>query len=105
MDTPKTTVVNIRTQSCDIYIGRAGHGQDGYFGNPFKNSTRAINIAQYKTYFYLRLLHDPEFKRRVHELKGKKLGCFCHSLPCHGDVIADYLNSLNSNDNAQDNKD
>lgn len=94
----QTTVVNIKTCFTDnVYIGRAGHGQDGYFGNPFKNSTRAINIAMYKMYFLGRLGIDPEFKRRVHELKGKKLGCFCHPLPCHGDVIAEYLNSLNDN--------
>ena len=23
------------------------------------------------------------------ELKGKRLGCFCHPQPCHGDVLAE----------------
>jgi hypothetical protein len=37
----KTTVVNIWTGAAyDQYIGRAGHGHDGYFGNPF-----AVNQA------------------------------------------------------------
>lgn len=31
----ETTVVNIKTDSYDVYIGRAGHGHSGYFGNPF----------------------------------------------------------------------
>lgn len=31
-----TRVVNIRKESCDVYIGRAGQGKDGYFGNPFR---------------------------------------------------------------------
>ena len=30
-----TTVVNInRGEEYDVYIGRGGQGQDGYFGNP-----------------------------------------------------------------------
>jgi hypothetical protein len=28
------------------------------------------------------------------KLKGKILGCHCKPLACHGDVIAEYLNSL-----------
>ncbi len=31
-----TRVVNIRKKAYDVYIGRAGKGQDGYFGNPFR---------------------------------------------------------------------
>ena len=30
-----TTVVNLFKNKYDVYIGRAGKGQDGYFGNPF----------------------------------------------------------------------
>jgi len=91
----KTTVVNIRTHKYDAYIGREGHGQDGYFGNPFsvsRDGGRDRVIALYREYFYKRLRVDPEFARRIKELKGKKLGCFCVPKPCHGNIIADYLN-------------
>ena len=27
------------------------------------------------------------------ELSGKRLGCFCAPLPCHGDVLAEIANS------------
>jgi hypothetical protein len=27
-------------------------------------------------------------------LRGKTLGCFCKPHPCHGDIIAAYLDSL-----------
>jgi Domain of unknown function (DUF4326) len=37
---------------------------------------------------------DPEFKRRILALKGKRLGCFCQPEACHGDVIADWLNKM-----------
>jgi len=89
-----TTVVNIRKEPYDIYIGRAGKGQDGYFGNPFSKGTREQNINDYEKYFFNRLLTDPEFKDRILSLKDKVLGCFCKPLACHGDIIADYLDDL-----------
>jgi hypothetical protein len=88
-----TKAVNIYTSGYDVYIGRAGKGQDGYFGNPFRlrtSETRGATIERYRKYFHDRLETDPEFKRRVHELKGKTPGCFCKPYPCHGDVIAKY---------------
>lgn len=93
-----TRVVNIKNgQGCDVYIGRAGKNSDGYFGNPFRllpGEARGSTLIEYRDYFYKRLEHDPEFKERVHALKGKRLGCFCKPLPCHGDIITDYLNSM-----------
>jgi len=92
-----TKTVNIRCSDYDVYIGRAGKGQDGYFGNPFRlraGEDRSATIQRYRKYFYERLETDPEFKCRVHELKDKTLGCFCKPYPCHGDVIAEYLNKL-----------
>jgi hypothetical protein len=92
-----TNVVNIRNSRYDVYIGRAGRGEDGYFGNPFRlryNEPRGATIERYREYFYNRLKTDPEFKRRIHLLKGKTLGCFCKPNACHGDVIKEYLDSL-----------
>lgn len=92
-----TIVVHLKHSTYDVYIGRAGHGQDGYFGNPFRvppSGRRGTTIAKYRDYFYERLATDPEFKRRVHLLKGKVLGCFCKPHACHGDIIAEYLNNL-----------
>lgn len=92
-----TKVINLYKESYDIYIGRAGKGKDGYFGNPFKllpTESRGATIERYKQYFYNRLETDPEFKQKVLQLKGKTLGCFCKPNPCHRDVIAEYLNSL-----------
>lgn len=94
---PRTYVVHLGRSAYDVYIGRAGKGHDGYFGNPIKlehESERDKVLGRYRDYFYKRLESDPEFKRRIHELRGKILGCFCKPLKCHGDVIAEYLNSL-----------
>lgn len=92
-----TTVVNIRQASYEVYIGRAGRGKDGYFGNPFKlkeGENRGVTLEKYREYFYDRLKKDPVFKKRIHALKGKLLGCFCKPSPCHGDIIKEYLDSL-----------
>lgn len=91
-----TTVVNLYKEPYDQYIGRAGRGQDGYFGNPYSLSAggdRGAILKLYKEYFDKRINEDLEFKRRVLELKGKRLGCFCKPKACHGDIIADYLNT------------
>lgn len=89
-----TTVVNLRNDSYDIYIGRPGKGLDGYFGNPFNGPNRDESIVRFEDYFFSRLKKDPEFRRRVHELKDKILGCFCVPFSCHGSVIAKYVNSI-----------
>lgn len=89
---PLTTVVNLRDAHYDVYIGRAGKGEDGTFGNPYWARSREENIADFKRYFEERLKDDPTFKARVEKLRGKVLGCFCKPLACHGDVIAEYLN-------------
>lgn len=95
MYAPKTVVVNLYKAAYDVYMGRAGKGKDGYFGNPFRlddESKRLDVLLQYERWFYDRLERDEEFKRRVHALKGKTLGCFCKPKSCHVDIIADYLN-------------
>lgn len=92
-----TTVINIKSGAhYDQYCGRAGRGQDGYFGNPFRlpiGKPRGATLDRYRAYFYNRIRNDAEFKRRVLELKDKTLGCFCKPNACHCDIIAEYLDS------------
>jgi hypothetical protein len=87
-----TKIVNIhKREPYDIYIGRAGRGEDGYFGNPFPllGGDRKSVLAKYKEYMLKRL--EEEFKKRILELKDKTLGCFCTPQLCHGMVIIEYL--------------
>lgn len=78
-----TTVVNRKhTQIYDVYIGRPSK-----WGNPYKmgpGMTRAQAIAAYETW----ILCNPILRSDLHELRGKILACWCHPLPCHGDVLA-----------------
>ena len=80
-----TQVVNLRHAAFDVYIGRAGHGHDGYFGNPGKT------VYDFKTYFDQRIVTDPDYRTRIEDLRGKTLGCFCKPKPCHGDIIVSWL--------------
>lgn len=99
-----TRVVNLRHESYDVYIGRAGRGEDGYFGNPVRvgglcsrcgdaHADGGSTLFCYRTYFYARLASDPEFYQRVAALRGAVLGCFCKPHPCHGDIIVEWIHS------------
>jgi hypothetical protein len=95
-----TRVVNIKTelkyqaekstQSYE-YIGRGS-----YWGNPYsmyeEGDGREEVIRKYKYDFDFEKFPNKE-KPEVHKLTGKRLGCFCKPQACHGDVLADYLNS------------
>jgi len=93
---PRCTVVNLGRSSYDVYIGRKGKGQDGYFGSPFRigpDGTREQVIEKFRAWFQRRIATDPTYRERVLELRGKRLGCFCAPLACHGQVIADWVNA------------
>lgn len=82
-------------QSPDVvYIGRAGKGQSGTFGNPYCSGTRKEQIAGYRRYFYTKIEKSERFRRMVMALAGKKLACpgNCGAGRCHGDVIAEFVN-------------
>lgn len=98
-------VVNLRDSKYDVYIGRAGQGQDGTFGNPCRigqdcpecgrvHIVPGDTIACFETYFLRRVGTDAEFRRRVLELRGKTLGCFCLPRRCHGHVLAAWVNNF-----------
>ena len=88
-----TRVVNLKVEAYDVYIGRAGHGQDGFFGNPFRlgaHESRGATLDRYKRYLW----DNPDVLERLPELRGKTLGCFCKPQACHGDVIVACLEAL-----------
>ena len=78
--------------SYDVYIGRGT-----LWGNPYqmgKEGTRDEVIAKFAYDFDKRFLKLPEkFDENIEKLRGKTLGCHCKPAACHGDVIANYLNS------------
>ena len=95
----KTIVVNFRKEKCDVKITRKPDNsipdppEFGCFGNPYPVGTygRDECIRLYEIYFLKRIEEDVKFKEAVLSLRGKKLGCFCSPLRCHGDVIKKWL--------------
>ena len=78
-------VVNKYESPFDVYIGRGS-----IWGNPFvigKHGNRAEVIAMYRKYLWRRMSHGQVSLDDLLALDGKRLGCFCKPLPCHGDVI------------------
>ena len=99
---PPTTVVNVKTGAAfDVYIGR-DHGQhknEGW-GNPFplpsnyndfdeddQKYARRRSLEQYKDH----IRKQPQLMARLPELRGKRLGCWCHPEACHGDVLIELV--------------
>ena len=86
----KTIVVNIRdgdrTKSDLVYIGRGSK-----WGNPFRigeDGDREEVIEKYKKW----ILEQPNLLRDLHELKGKRLGCYCRPWhKCHGDILVELI--------------
>lgn len=86
----QTKVVNLRTDKYTKYIGRGSP-----LGNPFrigKDGTRKEVIQKFKQHF----LNDPKLQLIAKTYKGEILGCFCKPLPCHGDIIVEFLNEKES---------
>lgn len=99
--TPVTRVININDEkkyksvksTPDYeYIGRGS-----YWGNPYSMYTdgeeRGEVIRKFKYDFDYEKFPKKD-KREVHKLTGKRLGCFCKPQDCHGDILADFLNSF-----------
>lgn len=85
-----TVVVNIKHTKCDVYCGRPH-----FLGNPFvigRDGDRKEVIDKYRSWFYLNLTNK-NFSDKVLMLKNKKLGCWCHPLSCHLDIVSEYLNN------------
>ncbi|HDH15296.1 MAG TPA: DUF4326 domain-containing protein [Gammaproteobacteria bacterium] len=91
INTELTKVVNVdKGDAHDVYIGR---GSD--WGNPYAigfDGDRDEVIRKYQYDFERDYLKSS--KEDALSLRGKILGCHCKPAACHGDVIANYLNSL-----------
>lgn len=90
----------------DVYVGRAGRGEEGLFGNPYpvgKVCTRcrafhrdtASTLPCFKAYLDERVATDPTFRFYLLALRHKVLFCpgRCKEKeqPCHADVIVEWL--------------
>lgn len=103
------TVKNIKDgiSDDDIYIGRTNK-RYGLIGSPLCNPyklthfSREESIRRYTTYLLNHCKEDDnpiyiEIQRLVNLIKEGKdinLVCWCHPLPCHGDIIKKVVEKL-----------
>ena len=83
----ETRVVHCKMAQYDVYIGRPGD-----WGNPFpvEEYGRIDSIEKYREW----IKTQPELLRRLSELRGKTLGCWCRPFfPCHGDVLKELADA------------
>lgn len=91
IDTTITRVANVdKDEKYDVYIGRGSA-----WGNPYAigiDGDREEVIRKYQYDFDRGYLKSN--KEQLLTLRGKTLGCHCKPAVCHGDILANYLNSL-----------
>jgi Domain of unknown function (DUF4326) len=87
-ETPR--VLNLRRDPIgpdDLYIGRGGP-----WGNPFqigRDGDRATVLRRHERW----LCGQHHLLRRIDELRGRNLVCFCAPEACHGDLLLRLANS------------
>ena len=91
----------------EVYIGRAGHGKGGYFGNPIKigetclvcgktHISKGSTLSCFEKHLKNRILVDEKFRKKIKDLEGKILVCFCRdSHKCHGRILSKYAGLIN----------
>ena len=88
-------VVNLRHNELGdaVYVGRAVPRRglaESAFANPYKigqDGDRAEVIQKYRSW----LLDRQELLLRLHELRGRRLACWCSPEPCHADVLVELV--------------
>lgn len=103
-------VYNVKTEDYSSHPNNVYIYRGTVLGNPFTHDgkrsslarlsfkTREEALSAYEEYFKRMYEMDSEFKNAVDDLYTKYkngediyLGCFCHPLPCHGNIIVKEL--------------
>lgn len=92
---PKTTVVNVKKDEYDVYIGRK---MPGFSQSPYHNPVRLVPgksreecLEQLREHW----LKSPELIERMRrDLLGKRVGCWCDPELCHGHLIIELIEGI-----------
>lgn len=100
----QTKVVNKHYEKYDVYIGRGSK-----WGNPYthmKGKTKAQffvgsrdeAVEKYEEW----IKQQPDLLSSLHELKNKRLGCYCAPSRCHGDILVKLVEEMEEKDDFWD---
>jgi hypothetical protein len=79
----------------NIYIGRKQRFIEGTFDSPFANPYsvtqygRAECMEMYRRYIQA----NPDLLKKIPELSGKTMFCWCCPAKCHGDILIELFNA------------
>ncbi|CAA6804525.1 MAG: Unknown protein [uncultured Sulfurovum sp.] len=59
----------------------------------FENGDTRDDVIRKFAYDFEQDMFLNKQKNEVYKLSGKRLGCFCKPSSCHGDILANFLNS------------
>lgn len=85
-------VVHCKKEAYDVYIGRPSK-----WGNPFVKGTDGNRTEVIKKHAEW-IVTQPDLMASIHELRGKRLGCWCSPKSCHGDILAKLANEPSLSD-------
>lgn len=82
------TVVNLRNEPYDLYIGRAVKSR----GLPLSRWANPVRFSAETDRAHVLDLYEDHVRSSglldwIHELSGLRLGCWCKPKSCHGDVL------------------
>ncbi len=86
----ETKVVNVHKEPFDICIMRPSIYQNKYVIGI--DGDRVEVVRKFDVYFQKRIATDLNYFQAVIKLLGKKIGCCCAPLACHGDIYVKFLN-------------
>ena len=92
-----TTVVNMKkTSDWGLLLGDTYIGRPGKYGNRHKLGycsvcQRRHTCAEAIEAYQEDVRNNPELRKEIEKLRGKRLGCFCKPKACHGDAIVEFL--------------
>jgi hypothetical protein len=86
-------VVHCMKEKFDVYVGRKQKNfpEGSKWGNPFYLSDESKREEVLDKYINWLMTKD-ELLNQIHELKGKKLGCWCAPKLCHAEILAKLAN-------------
>jgi len=90
-------IVNLRHEELGdaVYVGRASPRRglaESAFANPYRvdvDGTRTEVIQKYRSW----LLGRQELVLKLHELRGRRLACWCSPEPCHAGVLVELVDA------------
>ena len=92
-----TRIVNLHREPLGdaVYVGRKSQRlglAESLFANPYpigQHGDRAEVIQKYRSW----LLGRQELVGRLHELRGRRLACWCSPEPCHAGVLVELVDA------------